>query len=67
MRDDFCVRTTAIAVAMVAIVVGVHNHIDILGRLGRVGIGRQHVAGQRHVKKRVDNQRLIIINNQAGV
>ena len=52
---------------MVAIVVGVHNHIDILGRLGRVGIGRQHVAGQRHVKKRVDNQRLIIINNQAGV
>ena len=67
MRDDLRVRTAAISVAVVAIVMRVHHHIDVLGCLVRVGIGRQHVAGQRHIEKRVDNERLIIIDDKAGV
>ncbi len=46
--NDLCVRTTAIAIAMIAIVMGIDQRVNLARIWAGIGIGAQHVLGQRH-------------------
>ena len=66
--DDLGAAATFVAIAMVAIVMGVDDGSDRRRRLGfGLAHGCQHLAGQRHVEQRVDQEGLAAVDDQAGV
>ncbi|MEJ0044706.1 MAG: hypothetical protein WDM81_21900 [Rhizomicrobium sp.] len=63
-RDDLAVEA-AIAVAVIAIVMGVDQRADFRRR--RPGEAVQHRARMRGIEHRVDQQRLAAIRHQPGI
>ena len=67
-RNDLGTLDQLVTVAMIAVRMCVDEHVNRLRRTrlgGRHGF--QHVAGERLVEKRVDDERLVSIHDQTGV
>jgi len=66
--DDLGTLAAFVAVAMVAIVMRVDDGLD-LRRRDRLGLAhrREHLARQRHVEERVDDERFALIDDEARI
>ena len=65
MRKDLCIGTATVTIAVVPIMVGIYNFIDALRRRRSIGVGFQHILGQGHVKKCVNDNLLVAVYNNS--
>ena len=66
--DDFGMPAQAIAVAMIAIGMGVDNGADIIRtNTGSIGHDAQHVAGQAGIEQCINQQGLTTVRDQTGI
>ena len=64
--DDLCALYKLVAVAVVAVAVGVHERRDVdAGK--RSGHRIEHCPGEREVEQGVDEEGLIPVDDQAGI
>ena len=66
-RDDLRVGDEFVAVAVVAVGVGVDERADVVGRGLGGAHGLEHIRRERHVEQGIDQQRLALRDDQSGV